>query len=162
MWKFAITALFLAAAPVSAQMPDTLAEAEIAPGWREGNTHVAGLTIRLAPGWKTYWRAPGDAGIPPGFNWSGSSNVAGVRVQFPVPSVFTQSGIFLRAISNPPSHPRGYAVERGVSNVAIRRGSRGASEQLTLRRLLSVARSLRPTARMRGSSSLLPSRWDPA
>jgi suppressor for copper-sensitivity B len=25
----------------------------------------AGLEIRLAPGWHTYWRAPGDAGIPP-------------------------------------------------------------------------------------------------
>ena len=74
-------------------MPDNLAVAEIAPGWREGQTHVAGLTIRLAPGWKTYWRAPGDAGIPPAFNWSGSSNVAGVRVQFPVPSVFNQSGM---------------------------------------------------------------------
>ena len=25
----------------------------------------AGLEFRLAPGWKVYWRSPGDAGLPP-------------------------------------------------------------------------------------------------
>ncbi len=25
----------------------------------------AGVEIKLAPGWKTYWRYPGDSGIPP-------------------------------------------------------------------------------------------------
>ena len=91
MLKPVIVALCcLFAGPALSQMPDNLARAEISPGWREGYSHVAGLTIRLAPGWKTYWRAPGDAGIPPSFNWSGSKNVADVRVQFPVPEVFSQ------------------------------------------------------------------------
>ena len=42
--------------------------------------HAAWPRIRfdLAPGWKTYWRSPGDAGIPPLFNWSGSENLASV------------------------------------------------------------------------------------
>ena len=93
MLKRTIAALILLASPALSEMPDNLARAEISPGWREGSSHVAGLTIRLAPGWKTYWRAPGDAGIPPSFNWSGSGNVAGVRVQFPVPDVFSQSGM---------------------------------------------------------------------
>ncbi len=31
----------------------------------------AGLEIRLAPGWHTYWRSPGDAGIPPSIDWAG-------------------------------------------------------------------------------------------
>ena len=34
-----------------------------------------GLQIKLAPGWKTYWRTPGDAGIPPHFDWVGSENL---------------------------------------------------------------------------------------
>jgi DsbC/DsbD-like thiol-disulfide interchange protein len=44
-----------------------------------------GVEIVLTPGWKTYWRYPGDAGIPPRFDWSGSENVANVEVLYPAP-----------------------------------------------------------------------------
>ena len=87
----------LLALPVSAQVPDNVAEIGIVPGWREADgRHVAGLSIRLAPGWKTYWRAPGEGCIPPVFNWSGSTNIAGVDIHFPVPEVFHQN--WLRSI----------------------------------------------------------------
>ena len=70
------------------------AQVQILPGWRtDSGAHMAGLDIRLAPGWKTYWRRPGEAGIPPSFNWSGSDNVADVTVRWPVPKVFWQSGM---------------------------------------------------------------------
>ena len=36
----------------------------------------AGVEIKLKAGWKTYWRYPGDAGVPPRFDWSGSENLA--------------------------------------------------------------------------------------
>ena len=36
----------------------------------------AGIEIKLQPGWKTYWRYPGDSGVPPRFDFSGSDNVA--------------------------------------------------------------------------------------
>ncbi|MFG1429134.1 protein-disulfide reductase DsbD domain-containing protein [Roseixanthobacter glucoisosaccharinicivorans] len=49
----------------------------------------AGIEIRLTPGWKTYWRYPGDSGVPPRFDWSGSRNVAGVDVAFPAPKRFS-------------------------------------------------------------------------
>ena len=68
MFRITIAAFLCFVSPASAQMPDELARAELTKGWREGNTHIAGLTITMAPGWKTYWRAPGDAGIPPAFN----------------------------------------------------------------------------------------------
>jgi len=87
-----LTAACLLAAPAAAQIED-VARAELLPGWREGGQHVAALRITLAPGWKTYWRAPGDAGIPPEFDWSGSENVAGVGVECPVPGVFDQGGM---------------------------------------------------------------------
>ena len=45
----------------------------------------AGVEIRLAPGWKTYWRYPGDSGVPPRFDFSGSQNVKSVTVRFPAP-----------------------------------------------------------------------------
>lgn len=45
----------------------------------------AGLEIVLPPGWKTYWRSPGDAGIEPSFDFSSSRNVTTVTVAFPTP-----------------------------------------------------------------------------
>ena len=70
------------------------AEFELLPGWRTPDgTHMTALRIRLAPGWKTYWRAPGDTGIPPRFNWKGSENLAAVAFHWPTPGVFYQNGL---------------------------------------------------------------------
>src|ERR1700760_2098394 len=49
----------------------------------------AGMEIRLAPGWKTYWRYPGDSGVPPRFDFGGSSNVQQVTVLWPIPHGFS-------------------------------------------------------------------------
>jgi suppressor for copper-sensitivity B len=43
------------------------------------------LQLRLTPGWHTYWRTPGDAGIPPTIDWSGSENLASAVVAWPAP-----------------------------------------------------------------------------
>lgn len=72
--------------------PEGVASIEILPGWREGRQHVSALRIKLAPGWKTYWRAPGDAGIPPEFDWQGSENLASVQYVWPTPEVFYTNG----------------------------------------------------------------------
>jgi DsbC/DsbD-like thiol-disulfide interchange protein len=48
----------------------------------------AGLQIRLNRGWKTYWRYPGDSGVPPAFDFSASENVAAVKVLYPAPKRF--------------------------------------------------------------------------
>ncbi|WP_448951275.1 protein-disulfide reductase DsbD domain-containing protein [Labrys neptuniae] len=53
---------------------------------------LAGLQIKLAPGWKTYWRSPGDAGIPPTFDWSKSQNLREITVLWPAPARFDQEG----------------------------------------------------------------------
>lgn len=45
----------------------------------------AGIEMRLASGWKTYWRYPGDSGIPPRFDFSASRNVKAVIVHWPAP-----------------------------------------------------------------------------
>lgn len=45
----------------------------------------AGLEITLPGKWKTYWKVPGDAGIPPDFDWSKSANVASVDIAWPAP-----------------------------------------------------------------------------
>lgn len=43
------------------------------------------IEIVLDEGWKTYWRSPGDAGIPPRFDFSGSKNVGAAAIAFPAP-----------------------------------------------------------------------------
>src|SRR5258705_8750265 len=49
-------------------------------------TYLAGIEIGLDDGWKTYWRMPGDSGVPPSFDWKGSTNVAAVNVLYPAPA----------------------------------------------------------------------------
>ncbi len=57
-------------------------------GAKDGTALAGGIEIRLAPGWKTYWRYPGDSGIPPRFDWSGSENVGSVALSWPAPQRF--------------------------------------------------------------------------
>ena len=49
----------------------------------------AGIEIKMQPGWHTYWRYPGDSGVPPRFDFSGSDNVKSATVSFPAPHLFT-------------------------------------------------------------------------
>ncbi len=53
----------------------------------------AGLQVFLPQGWKTYWRSPGDAGLPVLTDWSGSENVADVAFSWPAPHRFTLFGL---------------------------------------------------------------------
>jgi suppressor for copper-sensitivity B len=53
----------------------------------------AGLEFALQPGWKTYWRSPGDAGFPVSVDWSGSTNVAAANLSWPAPHRFTLFGL---------------------------------------------------------------------
>lgn len=57
-----------------------------------GPAIATGLAFRLAEGWHAYWRTPGDAGIPPHFDWAGSQNVADVTVDWPAPQRLDVAG----------------------------------------------------------------------
>lgn len=54
---------------------------------------LAAVRLTLDPGWKTYWRAPGDAGIPPHFDWSRARNLSQVAISWPTPKVFMDNGM---------------------------------------------------------------------
>ena len=43
------------------------------------------LDIELKPGWKTYWRDPGDAGVPPALDVSANPNFTSAKLEFPAP-----------------------------------------------------------------------------
>ncbi len=90
----ALLTAFLLPVTAQAQSYDHVVRADVLPGWRNADgSHTAALHLTLNPGWKTYWRAPGDAGIPPRISWNGSRNLTSVLVQWPTPTVFTQNGM---------------------------------------------------------------------
>ncbi len=97
-----VALLALSAVPAQAE--------EVASAWDEGekarvrlvatttavgelDSLMLGLEVELAPGWKTYWRSPGDAGIPPHLEWEGSRNLKEVDFQWPAPHRFSYYGI---------------------------------------------------------------------
>ncbi len=53
---------------------------------------AVGLHVRLAPNWKIYWRNPGEAGFPPRFDWSASTNLESAEVAWPAPTSFIEFG----------------------------------------------------------------------
>ena len=70
-----------------------LVQLQVIDGGRSASgQHLAALHFTLKSGWKTYWRAPGDAGIPPHFSWQGSRNLRDVDVVWPAPVIFDQGG----------------------------------------------------------------------
>ena len=56
---------------------------------KQSDVWQSGVYITMQKGWKTYWRVPGDGGVPPSFDWSGSENVETTRVMMPLPHRFT-------------------------------------------------------------------------
>jgi len=57
-------------------------------GSRSGAVLLGGIAFQLQQGWKTYWRIPGDSGVPPRFDFSKSDNVEAVTVMWPAPLKF--------------------------------------------------------------------------
>lgn len=73
---------------------DNLVRIEVLDGGSTARgTHMAALRLTLSDGWKTYWRAPGGAGIPPSFDWRGSHNLRDVAITWPAPEVFRANGL---------------------------------------------------------------------
>jgi DsbC/DsbD-like thiol-disulfide interchange protein len=93
--------LGLAAAIFAASLPATSRAEDASPWQSEGHSAVrllagsrsgavllGGVAFQLQPGWKTYWRTPGDSGVPPRFDFSKSENVEAVTVLWPAPLMF--------------------------------------------------------------------------
>lgn len=92
----------IVAALAAAASPQSQAATDLASPWTElhaarvrliagpgaakqSTSFLAGVEISMADGWKTYWRVPGDAGVPPVFDWAASDNVGAIKVLYPAP-----------------------------------------------------------------------------
>jgi DsbC/DsbD-like thiol-disulfide interchange protein len=97
---------------------DARSSARLIAGLRPAGPGVlrAGIEIRLKPGWHTYWRYPGDAGVPPQFDFTASTNVRALEVLWPAPHRLPEAGLIaigyeqdvilpLRVLPQDPSRP---------------------------------------------------------
>lgn len=86
-----IAAMFL---PAATHAQEIYGDVEFLNGWRlaDGSYQTA-VDFNLNEGWKTYWRTPGPAGIPPFFDWGGSTNIADVEITWPTPYISETYGL---------------------------------------------------------------------
>ena len=89
----AVFASFSSASPALTQdaspwQRDGHSAVRLLAGSRSGAVLLGGIAFQLQPGWKTYWRTPGDSGVPPRFDFSKSENIEAVTVLWPAPTKF--------------------------------------------------------------------------
>ena len=92
-----IKKLLIAAAlfPAASQAGELYGNVEFLNGWQlPDGSYQAAIEFDLSEGWKTYWRTPGPAGIPPAFDWSGSQNISNIEISWPTPHVFETFGLY--------------------------------------------------------------------
>lgn len=103
---------------------------EIGPGSRvrliaddvltaEGTTRL-GIEIQLAAGTRTYWRVPGEAGLPMSVDWAGSSGLTGAEVQWPFPQREWQAGLLEHVYYGEVVLPVELTVADGARNPLVR------------------------------------------
>src|ERR1700732_5040065 len=93
LWLAATLSVACAAIEVRAEdaspwQRDSHSAVRLLAGSRSGAVLLGGIAIQLQPGWHTYWRTPGDSGVPPRFDFSKSENIEAVTVLWPAPAKF--------------------------------------------------------------------------
>ncbi len=73
---------------VSPWIRDAHSSVRLIAGSRSGSVFLGGIAFEIQQGWKTYWRTPGDSGVPPRFDFSKSDNVESVSILWPAPMKF--------------------------------------------------------------------------
>ena len=80
----------------------------------------AGIEIRLKPGWHTYWRYPGDAGVPPRFDFAGSQNVKAVEVLWPAPQRIPEESLVAIGYTGDVTLPLAIVPQNAAKPVVLR------------------------------------------
>ncbi|MFL6583512.1 MAG: protein-disulfide reductase DsbD family protein [Chthoniobacterales bacterium] len=57
-----------------------------------GKPFTVGLLLHMAPGWHTYWKFPGDAGIPTETKWNLPQGWKAAEIQWPIPLNLSEPG----------------------------------------------------------------------
>ncbi len=123
----ALAAVFGRPAPVAAaesawhETEQTAARLLAATTTTGGATSVRlGLQFRMQPGWKIYWRSPGDAGFPPNPQFEGSDNLAAAEVRWPAPERFSVLGLESLGYKNEVVFPIDVTLARAGESATFR------------------------------------------
>lgn len=87
--------------------------------WHGDEGLRAGLQFRLEAGWKTYWRSPGDSGIPTRVDWSGSRNTVPPVLRHPIPRRVETFGFQTLVYENQVVLPVQFAARQAGSSVRL-------------------------------------------
>lgn len=85
-----------------------------------GGTVDLGLQFRMRPGWKIYWRSPGDAGFPPIPDWTESANLASADMAWPAPARFSVLGLETFGYGNEVVFPISAALREPGKGLSVR------------------------------------------
>jgi DsbC/DsbD-like thiol-disulfide interchange protein len=130
-------------------IPDNVLRAEFRSGWQtDSGTQMAALHLTLAPGWKTYWRAPGESGIPPQFDWSGSENIASATFHWPKPEIFDLNGLRTIGYENELVLPiELHPIKAGAPMIAMAEVELGVCEEVCIPMTVDLSQALSPTTK---------------
>lgn len=119
---------------------DLVAGAPLPEGGR-----IAGLDLSMEDGWKTYWRSPGETGVPPVFDWSGSRNLRSVEVLWPTPELFESFGMQTVGYSHFVVLPLVLEPEDATQPIELKlKATLGVCSDLCVVEEFSLARSFAP------------------
>ena len=97
IWAALSLCMALAATRSAAAQSSTWAQGDksrarlVAAGGLAQGRYLAGVEIHLAPKNLTYWKLPGDAGVPPVFSFEGSKNLKTAQALYPAPRRFPEA-----------------------------------------------------------------------
>jgi thiol:disulfide interchange protein DsbD len=60
---------------------------------RPGQPFQVGLHLRMDPEWHTYWKNPGDSGLPTRLTWKLPEGFSAAPIEWPFPKTFTQGPV---------------------------------------------------------------------
>ena len=78
-----------------------------------------GLEYQMQPGWKTYWKSPGDGGFAQNISWENSSNISDVKILWPTPIKFEILGLISLGYQDNVTFPLEIDIENEFQDINL-------------------------------------------
>lgn len=131
-----------------------LSKVRLIVGSFDGNAYHAGVEIRLKGNAHTYWRNPGDGGVPPVFSFAGSNNLSKTNVKFPAPTRSGKPGEQIIGYSNAVVFPLRVSPEQAAKQINLQlKLHYAACERICVPELANLKLTLSPKDNFPGHAS---------
>ena len=85
----------------------------------DSKNFMIGLEYQMDPGWKTYWKSPGDGGFAQSISWENSTNVKNVNILWPTSIEFEILGLTSLGYQNDIIFPLEIELEDELKNTFL-------------------------------------------